>query len=121
MTAGLGDAQFFWCDLCSAYTGERARKLTRQCDRRPRNVPAVHKLRMGLHPHDGTNLAVRPRRMLIGDVGSLPDVYGNASYTSTSAQGNVGFGDAECADLTEVEALVLPSHSAFVDDQYASC
>ena len=29
MTAGLSP-QYYWCDLCSAYTGYRARKLTKQ-------------------------------------------------------------------------------------------
>ena len=121
MTAGIGADQFFWCNLCCAYTGERARKLTKQCDRKTRTVPAVVKLRNGVHPHTGTMLTVRPRRMLIGDVGELPPTFVAAPSTSTTAHDNVDHGVAECADLTKVEALVLPSLSAFSDDPLEDC
>ena len=47
MTAGLKPRQFFWCELCSAYTGLRVRKLMHSCDRVNRNVPAVEALRKG--------------------------------------------------------------------------
>ena len=119
MTAGIGSSQFFWCDLCSAYTGERARKLAKMCDRRPRDVHVVQKLRLGIHPRDGTQLAVRPRRMLIGDVGVVPTVDDDATCASTSEQSFADLGGAECAMLTEVGALVLPSLSIFMDDQFS--
>ena len=119
MTVGIGDNQFFWCDLCSAYTGERARKLARPCDRRPRDVPVVQKLRLGIHPHDGTQLAVRPRRMLIGDVGIVPDVDDGATCANTSEQSYTDLGGADYAMLTDIGALVLPSTTAFDNDQFS--
>ena len=69
MTAGM-DPQYYWCELCSAYTGFRARKLTKQCDRTFRKVPQVEALRMGKHPSLGTDLVTMPRRLCKRDVGA---------------------------------------------------
>ena len=69
MTSGMGP-QYFWCNICCAYTGHRARKLTRQCDRTVRKVPAVEALRNGIHPALGTNLLPLPRRLCKRDVGT---------------------------------------------------
>ena len=70
MTAGLHDDQFYWFNLCSAYTGQRAQKLTRQCDRTPRRVAAVDRLRKGLHPTTDSVLITQPRRLCKRDVGT---------------------------------------------------
>ena len=70
MTAGIGNEQFFWCNICCAYTGDRVRKLAKQCDRVVRNVPAINLLRQDLHPVKGTKLDVPARRMLKADVSS---------------------------------------------------
>ena len=69
MTAGM-NPQYYWCELCSAYTGFRARKLTKQCDRTVRKVPQVDALRAGKHPTLGTNLVTKPRRLCKRDVGA---------------------------------------------------
>ena len=69
MTCGLGEEQFFWCNLCCAYSGDRVRKLAKPCDRTIRNVPAVNKLRDGVHPWKGTAMTTRARRMVKADVG----------------------------------------------------
>ena len=70
MTCGLGQEQYFWCDLCCAYSGDRVRKLARPCDRIHRTVNAVNKLRDSLQPLLGTPLATSARRMLKADVGT---------------------------------------------------
>ena len=70
MTAGFGTDQYFWCNLCGAYTGDRVRKLGKECDRVSRTVHAVTQLRQDRHPVTGTMLNVRARRMLKADVGS---------------------------------------------------
>ena len=70
MTAGIKPRQFFWCELCSAYTGQRARKLARDCDRTTRCVPAVEALRKGTNPYDGAQLDTQPRRIVKRDVGN---------------------------------------------------
>ena len=70
MTAGLKPYQYFWCELCCSYTGQRARKLAHQCDRVRRKVPAVDLLRKGFSPYDGTPLTTKPRRLCKRDVGS---------------------------------------------------
>ena len=70
MTAGIKPKQYFWCELCSAYTGQRARKLTKDCDRITRNVPAVEALRKGTDPHNGVQLDTMPRRLIKRDVGN---------------------------------------------------
>ena len=70
MTAGLGSEQYFWCNICCAYSGDRVRKLARDCDRIPRTVPAVSNLRKDLHPFKGTTLSVPARRMLKADIGN---------------------------------------------------
>ena len=69
MTVGL-NPQYYWCDICCAYTGYRARKLTKQCDRVARKVPQVDALRQGRHPVYGTDLLTLPRRLCKRDVGS---------------------------------------------------
>ena len=69
MTSGMAP-QYFWCNICCAYTGHRTRKLTRQCDRIARKVPAVEALRNGVHPVLGTNLLPLPRRLCKRDVGT---------------------------------------------------
>ena len=69
MTAGIDDAQLFWCNLCCAYTGDRVRKLAKVCDRVTRNVPAVNALRQSRHPFTGTQLVVSARRVVKADVG----------------------------------------------------
>ena len=70
MTAGLGNEQYFWCNICCAYTGDRVRKLARECDRIPRVVNAVTNLRKDVHPFNGTVLSVPARRMLKADIGN---------------------------------------------------
>ena len=70
MVAGINNDQYFWCNLCSAYTGDRVRKLAKHCDRVQRCVHAVNNLRLGLHPIHGTMLTIPPRRMVKADVGS---------------------------------------------------
>ena len=70
VTAWLSGEQYFWCNICSAYTGERVCKLTKQCDRIVRNAPLLERLRMRLHLVHGSHLVVRPRRLLKRDVGS---------------------------------------------------
>ena len=70
MTAGLKPRQFFWCELCSAYTGQRVRKLMHECDRINRSVPAVEALRKGLDPWNSSPLITRPRRLCKRDVGT---------------------------------------------------
>ena len=70
MTAGLKPRQFFWCELCSSYHGQRVRKLMPQCDRLKRKVPAVEALRRGFHPIEGTLLLTQPRRLCKRDVGT---------------------------------------------------
>ena len=70
MTAGVRPQQFFWCELCSAYTGQRVRKLVHECDRVSRSVPAVEALRKGRNPYTDTALDTRPRRLCKRDVGS---------------------------------------------------
>ena len=37
--AGLGKDQFYWCNLCSAYTDERACKLAKECDQQLKSAP----------------------------------------------------------------------------------
>ena len=69
MTAGLQGDQYFWCNICSAYTGDRVRKLAKQCDRVTRYVPAVHLLRQDRHPTKGTLLSTPARRVVKADVG----------------------------------------------------
>lgn len=77
MTAGIGSNQFYWCNLWCAYTGERARKLSKYCDRVPRKVDVVNRLRDGLHPKTVAMLNTRPRRLLVADVGTrLGDLCG---------------------------------------------
>ena len=70
MTAGLKPRQFFWCELCSAYTGQHVRKLMHVCDRINRSVPAVEALRKGLDPWNSSPLITRPRRLCKRDVGT---------------------------------------------------
>ena len=115
MTAGLGDEQFYWCNLCSAYTGERARKLTKQCDRIMRSVAVVKSLRDGVHPHKGTKLTVRPRRLLRADVGTrLDDIVGPTCMVevSSSMEEQDMSGDAAAAVLESVDRPFL----SFFDD-----
>ena len=69
MTAGL-NPQYYWCDLCCAYTGYRARKLTKQCDRTVRKVPHVDALRQGRHLVDGIDLLTDPRPLCKRHAGS---------------------------------------------------
>ena len=69
MTAGLGSEQYFWCNICCAYTGDRVRKLAKECDRVQRVVNVITNLRKDVHPFKGTALTVPARRMLKADVG----------------------------------------------------
>ena len=90
-TAGLGKSQYYWCDLCSSYTGQRAQKLTKSCDRTTRNVRAVNQLRLGINPIDNTALAVRPRRLTRRDIG---DTF--LAMTPNTLSDDEGFG-SECS------------------------
>ena len=70
MTAGFGKGQYFWYNICCAYTGDRVRKLAKDCDRVARTtVKVVNSLRKDEHPTTGTTLTVRARRMLKADIG----------------------------------------------------
>ena len=84
-TAGLGKQQYFWCQMCSAYTGERARKLTRQCDKKKRYVQQVQRLTAGNHPTTKVTLDTRPRRLTREDVGDAiwSTIELNAEVSST--------------------------------------
>ena len=115
MTAGFGTDQFFWCNLCGAYTGDRVRKLGKVCDRVSRTVRAVTQLRQDRHPVTGTMLNVRARRMLKADVGSNlallePFTHAEGSDNLMLADRTVGLVQATVADAWD-----CPSHP-FTED-----
>ena len=117
MTAGLGKDQFFWCELCSAYTGEMARKLTKCCDRGIRNVPAVIELfASSRQPKYGTDLTARARLLVKLDVGaSLSLLEWPPSIDTASPVGDGVHHD--CHVNTAIgEAIVRPFPSFFFDD-----
>ena len=116
MTAGLGDDQFYWCNLCYAYTGERARKLTMTCDKRIRHVPVVERLRLGKHRQKGTDLVVRPRRLLKSDVGDqLICLEGSPDANAVlSSEGHPSHDGDIAAAISEV--VMHPYYSYFYDD-----
>ena len=70
MTVGMHNDQFYWCDICGAYTNSRARKLTKPCDRVARRLKTIDKLRSGVHRMHGTELNSIPRRMVKRDTGT---------------------------------------------------
>ena len=110
MTAGLGSEQYFWCNICCAYTGDRVRKLAKECDRVPRIVDAVTNLRKDLHPFNGTVLSVPARRMLKADVGcklSLLDPLVSIVAASTEVAVVHGCGDH---DTLDVGVMLHPQH-----------
>ena len=69
MIAGLYPNQYVWCELCNAYTGSRAQKLTKVCTGKQRPNRAVSRLNRGLNPDDATPLVTLPRRMSRRDIG----------------------------------------------------
>ena len=111
MTAGLGSKQYFWCNICCAYTGDRVRKLAKECDRVARVVLAVNCLRKDLHPATGTVLSVRARRMLKADVGNRLSLLDPPMYT-TSADALVTV-DGSCDDsrTAVTDVMYHPQHS----------
>ena len=116
MTAGIGTEQFFWCNLCSAYTGDRVRKLARQCDRVQRSVQAVMCLRKDLHPTKGTVLPIPARRMLKADVGcclSWLDPMSGTMGADTMATSDGGFDGCHTA-VTDV--MLRPQHPVLEDE-----
>ena len=115
MTVGLRPEQYFWCDLCSAYTSQRAQKLTRECDRVARTVPAVEQLRKGCDPCTGVALDTRPRRLCKRDVGTKlwsgegqPD--DNLGWLSCSSPSFDNASHSVCA------GVVLTHQDAFEDE-----
>ena len=91
--AGLYPKHYVWCELCGAYTGNRAQKLTKHCKGWCKHSRAIKRLSLGCNPDDGTMLATPPRRMSRRDVGgdtildswdSGPTVYGEASSSEQS-------------------------------------
>ena len=79
-------------------------------------MDVVNSLRKGLHPRTGVQLAVRPRRMLIADVGTR---LGDLSGPPCSAE------EMNCAELHDdagntaaaaVESIHHPLHIFFDDD-----
>lgn len=69
MTAGIHEEQYYWCNICVAYTRKRAQKLIKACERFPRTALAVGTLRRVVHPARGTNLISQPRRLWRTDIG----------------------------------------------------
>ena len=117
MTVGLRPKQYFWCDLCSAYTSQRAQKLTKDCDRVVRTVPAVELLRKGCDPCTGANLDTKPRRLCKRDVGTRlwsgegqPD--DNLSWLSCSSPSFDNALHSVCA------GVVLTHQDAYEDGQF---
>ena len=116
MTAGLGSEQFFWCNICCAYTGDRVRKLARECDRIPRIVNAVTNLRKDLHPFNGTVLSVPARRMLKADVGcklSLLDPLVSTAVANTEVAVVSGC-DGRSTEVAG--AMLRPQHLSPLED-----
>ena len=109
MTSGMG-TQYFWCNICCAYTGDRVRKLARECDRIPRVVNAVTNLRKDVHPFNGTVLSVPARRMLKADVGCKLSLLDPLTST-TSADAWVNPTVVSAGLSTMVSGVVLhPQH-----------
>ena len=113
MTCGLGKEQYFWCELCSAYSGDRVRKLAKECDRTSRNIPFVNKLRESIHPKLGTPLTTTARRMLKADIGTLLPLLDPSP--SMLGEDGLARSDGWCQDLRAGVAGVLncppPLHS----------
>ena len=109
MTAGLGHEQHFWCNLCSAYTGGRVRKLAKVCDRTPRCVPSVHLLRNSQHPKHGTSLTVLARRLLKADVGDKLALLDDPTHDEAANLGHKADADARnCAAVREAIERPFP-------------
>ena len=66
---GLRPLQYFYCELCSGYTGSRVQKLALQCQPSTVRLRDVEYLKQGRHPTDGARLATLPRRMTKRDAG----------------------------------------------------
>ena len=116
MTAGIGTDQFFWCNLCSAYSGDRVRKLAKQCDRMQRNVQAVTYLRKDLHPSNGTVLVVPARRMLKADVGCCLSYLDPLSGTmSADTMATFDGGDDGCHTAV-TDVMLRPQHPLLGDE-----
>ena len=115
MTAGLGNEQHFWRNLRSAYTGDRVRKLAKDCDRVSRYVTSVSMLRKSLHPKHGTMLVVGARRMCKAVVGDKLDLFGGPLQMAAIMPWDVGdgFGIDNFTAVQEAMARPLPS---FIED-----
>ena len=111
MTCGLGSEQYFWCNLCCAYTGDRVRKLAKECDRVSRTVVAVHKLRESLHPIRGTPMTTKARRLLKVDVGGMLGLV-DPMVTVSDASSDSGCDDHR---LIVADVLSRPQHSPLED------
>ena len=121
MTAGLKPRQFFWCELCSAYTGQRVRKLMHDCDRVNRSVPAVDALRKGNNPYVGSPLLTKPCQLCKHVLGpqswsgeGRPD--DSIQVCTDSATFSVAGDDSPCAVMS-----VLTSQHAEKEDPLRLC
>ena len=92
MIAGLYPKQYVWCELCGAYTGNRAQKLTKHCKGSSRHNSAIKRPPLGCNPDGGTMLATPPRRMSRRDVG------GDTILDSCDLSLTV-YGEASCSEL----------------------
>ena len=74
-TVGNGDDKNLYNDVCmcvcSAYSGKRAHKLTKQFDKKCRCVAHVEKLRQAIHPTKGNKFDRQPRRMTLWTLAGL--------------------------------------------------
>ena len=67
---GLIPQQYIFCELCNAYSGDRAQNLLRCCLGKRYESQAVARLRRGVHPAHATDLMTQPRRLTRCDVGT---------------------------------------------------
>ena len=111
MTAGIGSDQYFWCNICCAYTGDRVRKLAKECDRVVRNVNAVTSLRKDVHPNTGTMLTVRARRLLKADVGGRLSLLDPPLHTMSADARVIVDGHGDSSQTAVADVCCHPQHS----------
>ena len=107
--------QYCSCNLCCAYTGDRVRKLAKECDRVDRIVNVVNKLRESLHPIRGTPMNTMARRMLKADVGRQLELLDPT--TCIRSADPLATSDGGCGDhrLIVADVLSRPQHSPLED------
>ena len=110
--AGVKPAQYLWCEMRGAYSGQRVQLFDKQCKGyKPRAQP-IQKLNLSRNPKTNRPLDTQKRRMTVRDAGLTQgwDLQGSPDATSNLYASVAKLAVSYGATSVDIDASCLDEH-----------